>query len=65
MACKWRVFKEKLPPSWQPMWVLWDEHGEYLFRTGREALEFVDRELRNREYANRIKRRQEDLWSGS
>lgn len=58
---KWRVFKERLHPSWQPMWVLWDEQGEYLFRSGREALAFVDSELRKRCWAETIRDRQEEI----
>jgi hypothetical protein len=61
MACKWRVFREKLPAAMNPMWVVWDESGEYLFPTGGAALRFVDGELRNRHWARIIRQRQEDL----
>lgn len=44
----WKIFKEKLPPQWNPMWVVWDEYGEYLFRTGAEALEFVNCQINQR-----------------
>lgn len=59
---KWRVFKEKLPQSMQPMWVVWDDHGEFLFPTGVEALSFVDEELKRRRLGNLISMRQENLY---
>lgn len=44
------------------MWVVWDEHGEFLFRTGAEALAFVDQQINQRHWANQICLRQEKLW---
>lgn len=61
MGCKWRVFKEKMNEPWPAKWVVWDEHGEYLFNTGREALGFVHWELKKRALAREIKARQEQL----
>lgn len=58
---KWKVFKERVPEIWCPMWVLWDDHGEHLFHTGKEALEFVNKELNVRGYAEVVRRRQEML----
>lgn len=58
---KWRVFKERLHSSWQAKWVVWDEHGEYLFDTGREAIGFVNWELKKRALARQIKGRQDAL----
>lgn len=55
---KWKVFKERVHPYWIPMWVVWDEYGEYLFRTGSEALRFVDEEISNRSLACRLAERQ-------
>lgn len=59
--CKWRVFREKLPAPMSPMWVVWDENGEFLFKDGQTALAFVDSELRRRSLAHIIKSRQEQL----
>lgn len=62
MAGRWRVFKEKLPPSENPMWVVWDNrYGEYLFQTGRSALAFVNWELKKRMLAGEVRRVQEEL----
>lgn len=55
------MFKEKVHPFWVPMWVVWDETGEYLFRTGCEALEFVNQEITNRALACEVRVRQEML----
>lgn len=52
---KWKVFKEKVPPAMSPMWVVWDEYGEFLFRTGQEALLFVNAELKRRSLARKVK----------
>lgn len=57
----WKVFKENVPQPQGPRWVVWDEYGEYLFPTGREALAFVDKELRKRALARVVQRRQDYL----
>ena len=62
MTGKWRVFKEKLPPWENPMWVVHDNQcGEFLFPTGRQALAFVHWELKKRMLASEISRIQEGL----
>lgn len=65
MAGKWRIFKEKLPPHENPMWVVWDESrpgfSEFLFDNGSEALAFVNREMSNRKLASTILWVQEGL----
>lgn len=60
---KWRAFKQKTP-SRLPAWVVTDGYGEFRFRTGREALEFVDHELRKRKLAQEIQWRQEKIREG-
>lgn len=59
---KWKVFKERLPESFHPMWVVWDEASrEYLFRDGLAALDFVRHELIRRYCGAEIAKRQELL----
>lgn len=58
MKDKWTVFKDE---SRRPKWIVRDEYGEFQFRTGREALEFVDCELRKRKWAQEIQWRQEKI----
>lgn len=62
---KWRVFREKVPRSWNPMWVVWDDHfGEHLFKSGCEALGFVHWELTRRKLAMLVSDRKEAISSG-
>lgn len=42
------------------MWVVWDEfQGEFLFRTGIEALVFTHQELTNRALAQTVRGKQD------
>ena len=59
---KWLVFKERLDAQWNPMWAVWDDTGaEWLFRSGREALEFVNTELTKRYLSELISYRKAQL----
>lgn len=61
MTVKWRVFKERLPPSWNPRWVVWDDYGEHLFATGREALAFVNSAIDDRKRSDFLAERMRNI----
>lgn len=59
---KWRCFREKVPLSMNPMWVVWDDqYNEYLFKNGGDAVKFVGSELHKRYWAGVVDERRKQL----
>lgn len=62
---RWRVFRERVPESWKPMWIVWDDHlGEWVFPTGGQALGFVHWELTRRGLAQTVSDRRDSIVNG-
>lgn len=59
---KWRCFREKVPLSMNPMWVVWDDqYNEYLFKHGGDAVKFVQTELHKRYWSGVVGERMAQL----